>query len=110
MFKYSIAYPQNLLLNSGFHRYRTEMATVVYSIGNPVCHVTGLLVFIGQSGLMQSDFTFGLNAGNPSSLFYYLHPESSGHVDAVAIRIAVSQMILWVHKGILKCFLCRFEA
>ena len=89
-FKYSLAYPQNRLLNSGFRRYRTEMATVVYSKGNPVCHVTGLLVFIGQScltqqnpkchvtgplvfngqsSLKQSEVTFGLIAGYPFSPF-----------------------------------------
>ena len=72
--------------------------------------MTGPLVFTGQSGLTQSDFTFGLNAGYPFSPFYYLHPESSGHIDAVSMRIAVSQTILWVHNGIFKCFLCQFEA
>ena len=75
VFKYSIAYPQNLLLNRDSHRYRTEMATIVYTKGNPVRHVTGSLVFIGQSGLTHSDFTFGLSAGYPFSPFYYLHPE-----------------------------------
>ena len=51
---------------------------------------------------MQLDFTFGLNTGHPFSPFYYLHTKSSGHLDAVAMRIAVSQMILWIHKGIFK--------
>ena len=34
---------------------------------NPNRHVTGPLVFIGQSGLTQSEFTFGLIAGCPFS-------------------------------------------
>ena len=98
VFNYSLAYPQNRLLNSSSRRYRTEVATVVYSKGNPVCHVTGLLIFIGQSGMMQpnpichvtgllvfigqssltqSEVTFGLIAGYPFSPFYNLSPESS---------------------------------
>ena len=72
------------------NRYRTEVATVVYSKGkvlchvtgplvfigqsgmtqpNPNCHVTGPLVFIGQSSLTQSEVTFGLIAGYPFSPF-----------------------------------------
>ena len=42
-----------------------------------ICHVTGPHIFIGQSGLMQSDFTIGLNAGYPFSLFSNVRPESS---------------------------------
>ena len=53
LFNHSLAYLQNRLLNSSSHRYRTEVATVVYSNENPVCHVTGPLVFIGQSGMTQ---------------------------------------------------------
>ena len=89
-FKYSLAYRQNRMLNNGSRRYSTEMATFVYSKGNPVCHVTGLLVFIGQSGLTQpnpnchvtgplvfigqssltqSEVTFGLITGYPFSPF-----------------------------------------
>ena len=46
-----------------------ENATVVYSKGNPIGHVTGLLVFIGQSSLTQSEVAFGLIAGYPFSPF-----------------------------------------
>ena len=93
VFNYSLAYPQNCLLSSSSHRYSTEVVTVVYSKGNPICHVTGPLVFIGQSGmtqpnpnchvtgplvfigqssLTQSEVTFGLiahDAGYPFSQF-----------------------------------------
>ena len=71
---------------------------MAYSKGNPVRHVTGPLVFIGQSGmtqrnsnchvteplvfigqssLTQSEVTFGLIAGYPFSPFYNVRPESS---------------------------------